>query len=51
MHGWVFKDIHFVANHPLKLNNTINAFLIETFYIFFIKYLWTTKVSPTSIIL
>lgn len=28
-HGWLLKDIHFVANDPFKLNNAITASLIN----------------------
>ena len=38
IHGWLFEDIHFVwlealtiiVNDPLKLNNLINTFLINS---------------------
>ena len=25
VHGWLFKDLHFVGKDPLKLNNKIKA--------------------------
>ena len=29
MHGWLFKDINYVANDALKFNNAINICLIN----------------------
>ena len=55
MHAWLLKDINYVANDALKLNNAINTCLINLNvilnYSFFIKYSGILSMSTLSIAL
>ena len=55
MHFWLLSETHFAWLDPFTrpVNNPINTFLIDPnnilYHVFFIKYLWISKIALLSI--